>query len=324
MIRQLLAPLAAAALALTLPGAAAAQAPATAVADAAELATRFDPPLGKPLRYKLTQEKVRDGSSESSVMEQEVTYTRGSEGVVMTLRPLRVTTGGTSIDLTDPKAPLPPAFKLLTAPVAFDLDSDGAIVRVRGWEDYKRNLIAAIPEIAASAEPVVAKRPQTEKFMRDFFGKYLAASAEDAPQLVLKGWPDVLELMGAAAPAGKVVELKTVAASPLFPDPLNYNVKLTMSQQPSGILRIEVTSVPDPAALKKLVSSLVDPIIKSAPPDVKMDRGEMERTIAGMDLTMTMVVDLDAKTGLVRRAVLQKNIQLDDKTAFERVTIEAM
>lgn len=322
MIRKLLAPLVAAALALTLPGIAAAQAPAAA--DAAELATRFDPPLDKPLRYRMTQEKVRDGKTEGSAIEQEVTYTRGSEGVVMTLRPLRVTTGAQSIDLTDPKAPLPPMLKPLMGPVTFDLDSDGGIVRVRGWEDYKKSLIAAIPVIAASAEPNAAKRPQTEKFMRDFFGKYLAASAEEAPQLVLKGWPDVLDLMGAAAPAGKVVELKTVAASPLFPDPLNYNVKLTMSQQPSGTLRIEVTSVPDPAALKKLVSSLVDPIFKSAPPDVKMDRGEMERAFAGMDLTMTMVVDLDAKTGLVRRAVLQKNIKLDDKTAFERITIEAM
>lgn len=322
MIRKLLAPLAAALLTLALPAAIEAQAPAAA--EAAELATRFDPPLDKPLRYRMTQEKLRDGKTESSAMVQEVTYTRGSAGVVMTVRPLRVTVGAQNIDLTDPKAPLPPMLKQLMGPVAFDLDSDGGIVRVRGWEDYKRNLIAAIPAIAASAEPDPAKRPRVEKFMRDFFGKYLAASAEEAPQLVLKGWPDVLDLMGAAAPAGKVVELKTVAASPLFPDPLNNNVRLTMSQQPGGTLRIEVISVPDPAALKKLVGSLVDPIIKAAPPDVKMDRGEMERTFAGMDLTMAMVVDLDAKTGLVRRAVLQKNIQLDDKTAFERITIEAM
>lgn len=323
MIRKLLAPLAAAVLVLIHPGAAAAQAPAAA-ADAADLATRFDPPLDKPLRYKLTQEKLRDGKADSSAMEQEVTYTRGSDGVVMTLRPLRVTAGAQSIDLTDPKAPLPPMLKPLMGPVAFDLDSDGAIVRVRGWEDYRRNLIAAIPAIAAEAQSDKAKRPQAEKFMRDFFGKYLAASAEEAPQVVMKGWPDVLGLMGSSVPAGKTVETTSVASNPLFPDPINYKVRLKMSEAADGLLRIEVTSAPDPAELKAAVSSLVDTMLKSAQPGIKVDRGEMERTFTGMDLTTTMVVDLDARTGLVRRAVMQKNIKMDGKTAIERITIEAM
>lgn len=324
MIRRLLAPLAAAALALTLPGAVAAQSPAAAGTEAADLATRFDPPLGKPLRYKLTQEKVRDGKAESSVMEQEVTYTRGSEGVVMTLRPLRVTSGATTIDLTDSKAPLPPMLKPLMGPVAFDLDSDGAIVRVRGWEDYKKNLIAAIPAIAAEAQPDKAKRPQAEAFMRDFFGKYLAASAEQAPQLVMKGWPDVLDLMGASAPLGAPVKTTSVASSPLLPDPLNYNVTLKMTEPTGGTLRIEVTSVPDPAELKAAVTSLVDSMLKTAAPDVKMGRAELEKAFTGMDLTMTMVVDLDARTGVVRRAVLEKHIKMDDRSGLDRITIEAM
>lgn len=324
MIRKLLAPLAAAVLTLTLPGAVAAQASAIAVADATELATRFDPPLDRPLRYKLTQEKLRDGKADSSVLEQEVTYTRGSAGVVMTLRPLRVTSGTTTIDLTDPKSPLPPMLKPLMGPVAFDLDSDGAIVRVRGWEDYKRNLIAAIPAIAAEAQPDKAKRPQAEKFMRDFFGKYLAASAEEAPQVVMKGWPDALGLMGSSVPAGKVVETTSVASNPLFPDPINYKVRMKMSHSAGGVLRIEVTSAPDPAELKAAVSSLVDTMLKSAQPGIKVDRGEMERAFTGMDLTTTMVVDLDARTGLVRRAVMQKNIKMDGKSAIDRITIEAM
>jgi hypothetical protein len=324
MIRKFLAPLAAAALAMTLPGAVAAQAPAAAAAGPAELATRFDPPLDKPLRYKLTQEKLRDGKSESSVMEQEVTYSRGSEGVVMTLRPLRVTAGGQSIDLTDPKAPLPPMLKPLMGPVAFDLDSDGAIVRVRGWEDYKRNLIAAIPAIAADAQPDKSKRPYTEKFLREFFDKYLAASAEQAPQLVMKGWPDVLDLMGAAAPAGELVETTSVASTPLFPDPLNYKVALKMSQGPGGVLRIEVTSLPDPAEIKAAVTSLVETMLKTAAPDAKMSRAELERQFTGIDLTMTLAVDLDAGTGVVRRAVFEKHIKLDDKSGLDRITIEAM
>lgn len=324
MIRKFLAPLAAAALALTLPGAVAAQSPAAAGTEAADLATRFDPPLDKPLRYKLTQEKVRDGKAESSVMEQEVTYTRGSEGVVLTLRPLRVTSGATTIDLTDPKAPLPPMLKPLMGPVAFDLDSDGAIVRVRGWEDYKKNLIAAIPAIAAEAQPDKAKRPQAEAFMREFFGKYLAASAEQAPQLVMKGWPDVLDLMGASAPVGAPVKTTSVASSPLFPDSLNYNVTLKMTEPTGETLRIEVTSVPDPAELKAAVTSLVDSMLKTAAPDVKMGRAELEKAFTGMDLTMTMVVDLDARTGVVRRAVLEKHIKMDDRSGLDRITIEAM
>jgi hypothetical protein len=325
MIRKLLAPLAAAALVLSLPGVAAAQAPAAAVADAADLATRFDPPLDKPLRYKLTQEKVRDGKAESSVMEQEVTYTRGSEGVVLTLRPLRVTSGATTIDLTDPKAPLPPMLKPLMGPVAFDLDSDGAIVRVRGWEDYKKNLIAAIPAIAAQAQPDKAKRSQAETFLRDFFGKYIAASAEQAPQLVMKGWPDVLDLMGTSAREGAVVETASVASVPMFPQPLNYKVQLKISRPASGnALRIEVTSVPDPVELKAAIKGFVQDLLKSAPGVSANGGGDLESEFAGLDLTMTMVVDLDARTGLVRRAVLEKHLTLGKAKGFERITIEAM
>lgn len=324
MIRKLLVPLAAALFTLTLPGAVAAQAPAASVSEVAELATRFDPPLDKPLRYKLTQENVRDGKTESSVLEQEVTYTRGSEGVVMTLRPLRLTTGGTAIDLTDPKAPLPPVLKLLTAPVAFDLDGDGSIVRVRGWEDYKRNLIASIPAMVAISEPDLAKRPQTERIIRNFFGKYAETSAEDAPHLVAKGWPDVLDVMGISAPAGEWMETETEETIALFPEPIGYTITLKMDQLPGGALRIEMTSVPDPAELKAAIVGLAESMRKSAPPDLPMRALDPEEQLASMDLTMTMVVDLDARTGLVRRAVTERNIKTGDKKALDRITIEAM
>lgn len=324
MIGKLLTPLAAAALVLTLPATAGAQAPATEAADAADLATRFDPPLNKPLRYKLTQEKVRAGKTESSVMEQEVTYTRGGEGVVMTLRPLRVTAGAQSIDLTDPKAPLPPMLKPLMAPVAFDLDSDGSIVRVRGWEDYKRNLIAAIPAMVAMSEPDQAKRPQAERIIRDFFGKYVATSAEDAPHLVAKGWPDVLDMMGISAPAGEWMETETEETIALFPKPIRYTITLKMDQLPNGALRIEVTSVPDPAELKAAIIGLAEAMRKSASPDSPMPPLSPEDQMASMDLTMSMVVDLDARTGQVRRAVTERNIKTGKEKALDRITIEAM
>lgn len=324
MIRKLIAPLAAAALALTLPAVAGAQNPAAAAAEAAELATRFDPPLDKPLRYKLTQEKVRDGKNETAVMEQEVTYSRGSEGVVMTLRSLRLTTGGTSIDLTDPKVPLPPPLKLLTAPVAFDLDRDGSIARVRGWEDYKRNLIAAIPAMVAMSEPDPAKRPQTERIIRDFIGKFVGTSAEDAPHLVAKGWPDVLDVMGISAPAGEWMETETEETIALFPEPIGYTITLKMDQLPGGALRIEMTSVPDPAQLKAAIIGLAESMRKSAPPDLPMRPLSPEDQMAAMDLTMTMVVDLDARTGLVRRAVTERNIKTGKEKALDRITIEAM
>jgi hypothetical protein len=324
MIRKLLAPLAAAALALILPGTAAAQAPAAAGTETADLATRFDPPLDKPLRYKLTQEKVREGKAESTVLEQEATYSRGSAGVVMTLRPLRVTTGATTIDLTDPKAPLPPMLKPLMGPVAFDLDSDGSIVRVRGWEGYKKNLIAVIPAIAVYTEPDPAKRPQAEKFIRDFFDNYLSASAEEAPHLVMKGWPDVLDIMGVSAPAGELMETETEELVPFFPKPINYTVTVQMSQVAGGILRIEVTSVPDPAELKAAIISLAETIRKSAPQGSTKKPIDPDDELAAIDLTTHMVVDLDSRTGLVRRAVTERNIKTHESKAFDRITIEAM
>ena len=323
MIRILLAPLAAAGLALSLPTAAEAQAPAAAPA-AADLQTRFDPPLDKPLRYKLTQEKTRGDKTESSVLEQQITYTRTSAGMVMELKPLRATAGAISFDLTDPQAQVPPMLKPLLAPVSFDLDSDGGIVRVRDWELYKQNLNASIPAIAAGIEPDQAKRPQAEKFLHDFFAKYTEASAEQAPQLVLKGWPDVLGLMGVSAPEGAVIETTSVASVPLFPQPLNYKVKLKMTRPAgAGTLRIEVNSVPDPAAVKAAVAGLVETMLQSTPAAGTTGRADLERELGGLDLTMTMLVDLDATSGLVRRAVLEKHVSMAATTGVERITIEA-
>jgi hypothetical protein len=324
MIRRLLAPLAAATFALTLPGAASAQAPATSMAGTTELATRFDPPLDKPLRYRLIQERSRDGSIGRSTVEQEVTYSRSGSGYVMTLRQLRITVGATSIDLTDPKAPLPPTMKLLMAAVAFDLDSDGAIVRVREWEAFKRNLRALIPELASSTESDPAKRPGTEALMRNFLEPFLAASAEDAPSLVAKGWPDVLGLMGLSAREGEVIAAKTPVSSPMLPDPLTYQVSVKLTAPPgTGALHIEVTSVPDPADFKKAVLSLVDRMMQSLPPG-KRSRADVERELGNLDITMQMSVDLDAQSGLLRRAVVTKNANIGSKAGFDRITIEAM
>ncbi len=312
--------------AVLLPAALGAQAPAPAppaAAAAAELATRFDPPLDKVLRYRLTQEKVRDGAVEQSTMDQEITYSRSGDHVVMTVRPVRIGSAKGSIDLTDPKAPVPPTLKPLLAPLSFELDADGAIVRMHNWEGYKRDLNASIPVIAASAEPDPAKRPQAEAFMRDFFGKYLSASAEDAPRLVIKGWPDLLELMGVSAPAGESVETSSVAQSPLFPQPLTYKVSMRLTVPPgSGLLHIEVTSVPDPVQLRQAVTGLIEGMMKAAPGG-QADRATLERELGGMDLASTMVVDLDARSGLVRKAVMTKNMKMGGKSGMERITIEA-
>lgn len=293
-------------------------------AETEELSTRFDPPLNKPLRYKVTQERIGTSKEKSSTFIQEVIYRREGEGYVMTLRPLSITSGATTFDLTSAKSPVPPELAVFVMTMELDLDSDGAIVRMRDWDAMKSRFEASVPALMEAAEPDPKKRLQFEAGMRQFFARYAAASAEDAPPLMLKGWPDVLGVMGASGPAGEAQTFETEEPTPFSPEPLRSGVTSRLTRpEAGGALRINVTSAPDPEALKKLVLTILDTFAAAAPADKPFDRAAMERALAAMNVTMKMTIDLDPQTGLVRHAVSEKHVTMAEGNGVNRLTIEA-
>jgi hypothetical protein len=294
------------------------------VAETEELSTRFDPPLGKPLRYKVTQERIGASKEKTSDFIQEVAYRRDGEGYVMTLRPLSITSGDTTFDLTSAKSPVPPELAVFVMTMELDLDSDGAVVRMRDWDAMKLRIEASVPVLAAGVEQDPKKRPQFEAAMRQFFARYAAASAENAPSLMIKGWPDVLGVMGASGPAGETTTYETMVTTPFSLEPLRSEYTIRLTQPEGGAnLRIDVTSAPDPEAFKKLVLSVLDTFAAAAPADKPIDRTEMERQLAAMNVTMKMTIDLDPQTGLVRYAVSEKHVGMTEGAAIIRLTIEA-
>jgi len=72
-----------------------------------------------------------------------------------------------------------------------------------------------------------------------------------------------------------------------------------------------------------MIRELVDSVARTAPADKPIDRAEMERQLAAMNVTMEMTVDLDARTGLVLRAVSEKHVAVAAGSGTDRLTIEA-
>jgi hypothetical protein len=299
-------------------------APLPAAAQPRELATNFDPPLDKPLRYRVTQEKVKAGKTETSAMDQEVTYRRESDGIVMTVRPVVISSGGQTIDLKAPGALIPPMLKPLVEAVELDLDEDGSIVQVRNWEAFKVRLEASIPAILATAEPDPNKRAQSEPALRKFLATFFSVGADNAPRVMLKGWPDLLGFMGVSGTEGEDQMFETQVTTPFSTEPLPTQVTFRLVQlEPSDALRIEVSSAPNPEAFGRLIRTLMDSMAPTSSADKPIDRVEMERELATMDLSMTMEIELDSRTGLLRRGVVSRSVAMNEGSGTNRIIVEA-
>lgn len=284
------------------------------------LAVPFDPPIGKPLSYTVVLEKIRSRGDSAMELEQELTFENLGEGYLLHLDILAVNVSGMRLDLRDPDTQnaLPSAIRPFTMSVRLELDQFGEPVRLRGWDEM-RAMLSQLPDYVLEQ----AQNRDSERALeaaRLLFGPLLSSSAEDAPGLIVKGWPTVLGYGGMELEDGEVYQAETLIEGGMLPNPIEADAELILRKGEGGDLRFEQTLIADPAALKAAIFALVEQFRSMELQTPRTEGGEEQ--LDQIAMTDKMDILFDHSSGLPREVRIERSTIVDGITvAGDIVTI---
>lgn len=283
---------------------------------------RFAPPLGTPLRYRLTKERVTPAASERSVFEELVLFERAGDGFAMRITWLRIIVGGRTYDPVKDLQRFPAEARPMFLPMTMELDRDGRPLRMRDWPQLRAMLLGFVPVMARGTETDPAKRQAMERFYRSFMQRYTALSAEEAVNHMVQGWPPVLAELGSEVELGREVRTTMQAPTPFTARPIDYDTTASWTLAKDGkTLHLARRSIPSAEGLRAAGTGLADAAKQIGTPKGEAD---MRSAFADMKMTMQTEIDFDRASGLPRKAVIEKIVVTNGQSGTDRITIEAL
>ncbi len=304
----------AAALCLGATGTAGAQEAAPAPAEAATgeaITIPFAPPIGTPIGYRLRFERKRATGDSAMEFDQRLTFVRAEGGYALTVETLSFNSEGRRFDLSDKRMldALPPALKVYLMPMVVELDETGEMVRMRDWGVMQEGLRGMPDAVAAmSGEPVDEAALAAVKSVLDPF---LNASAEDAPALMIRGWPAVLGYGGAEFVSGELIRGYTEVETPFSPTPIPAVSQGSVTRSGDGKLNLVQTTLIDPEVLRALTLALIEQIKSRAP---TQGTSRLAEEIRSLSITDEVGINIDPVTGLPVTARIERVTSADMPT----------
>jgi len=285
-----------------------------AVAPTAEAAVEtikipFAPQVGQYISYQLTLTNKADGKTSVTKLDQTLRFDRSPTGYILTIATRRLANGTTSIDLTTANGikRIPAELRPLIMNMSFDVDTAGTILRVRDWPT-KRAAIAKIPSTIVAAE--ASTQPDARELAHKAIAPYLAMSAEDAPAVLLKGWPSLFGLGGIEFVLGESYDSKGQTRSPLSGAPIELNLSSSLTRNEDGSLHLQLESSPDAASHSAAVNLYLERMSAGATAAQRENIKQAQQRFLGMKSRDTSSIDLDATTGLAQRATLERWVSI--------------
>lgn len=271
----------------------------------------FDPPIDTPLTYAMRFERKRPGGDSVYDYEQRLTFERIEEGFLLRLETLSFTFGGRRLDLADSRVMggLPAALRPYFLPMTVELDAAGEMVRMRDWEAMRADL-RGLPETAAELSGVpldAAGRAAIAQVL----GPIINASAEDAPALMIRGWPSVLGYGGFELDLGETYETESGADGGLLPASIPAVVQFRLTRTPDGKLRLFQSTSYDPEAIRAATNAVIDAARAQAGFGSKSDAGE---ALDAMRFSDNVDIAFDSVTGMPITAEVLRVISVDAKS----------
>ena len=291
-----LAPVLLASLMLGLPTTASAQTPLASASADETITIPFDPPLGTPITYALRFERKRASDDSVIDFEQRLTFERLGIGYLLRLETLSFSSGGQRFDLADKRVldAVPAALRPYLLPMAIELDDAGEMVRMRDWEAMRAQL-RQMPEAAAAMSGVPLDAAGRAAFER-VFGPIINGSAEEAPALMIRGWPAVLGYGGGEFVLGEPVEAITEVTGGLLPSAVPATMQGVVTRTDDGQLRLIQTARFDPEAMRAATLAVVE-MMRAA--GASRDRAAAgEEAIESLQITDEVEIAFDPLTGL--------------------------
>jgi hypothetical protein len=227
--------------------------------------------------------------------DQRLTFAKAEGGYALTIATVSFNSEGRRFDLSDKRMldVLPPALKVYLLPMVVELDETGEMVRMRDWPAMQEGLRGMPDAVAAmSGEPVDEAALAAVKSVLDPF---LNASAEDAPALMIRGWPAVLGYGGAEFVSGELIRGYTEVDTPFAPIPIPAVSQGSVTRSGDGKLYLVQTTLIDPEALRSLTLALIEQIKARAP---TKGTSQMAEEIGSLSITDEVGINIDPVTGL--------------------------
>ncbi len=286
------------------------------------IAVPFAPPTGETLRYRLRVTK----DEEESVLIQTLNFQRDGDGYLM-----RVATTGVEQDNRVKRLPLPVSapggaeLRLMSQAMLVELDASGAMLRLRNWAELRRHFAALPAQLAAEAEIDPARRREAQAFFTAMMQGVLQASAEQAPQMFLRGWPAVLGFGGSALAPGEKRQWDDTAIAPIVDAPVIRHSTMMLRRAPGGRVVLYRVAKVDRANFVALANGLTAKLGSLASDDERARMQDTMKEIEGLEVEDFDEIEVDGVTGLIERADLNRRVMRDGAAiAATRTTLERL
>jgi hypothetical protein len=271
----------------------------------------FAPPLGTPLTYAMRYERKRESAASVYDYEQRLTFSRIEGGFLLRLETLAFIIGGQRLDLADSRVikGIPAAIRPFLLPMTVELDEAGEIVRIRDWEAMRAGL-SGLLETAAELSDVPLDAAGRAA-LAQFLDPIINASAEDAPALMIRGWPSVLGYGGAEFDLAETYEAESEVEGGLLSAPIPAEVQFTLTRTPEGRLRLFQSSSYDLDAIRAATNAVIDAARAKVGNGGKSDAGE---ALDRMQLSDNVDIVFDPETGMPITAEVLRVVSINVKS----------
>jgi hypothetical protein len=278
-----------------------------AKADAAQVEIRFNPPLDTPQQFRVTRSKARGGATTKPVSWiEELRFARNGKGFIlywhMVWDSLPATVRAPNVaSLTRPFA---------QDPIAFDLDSNGNVLRARDWATVQPKLIGVARDTGHLLKV-------TDALAERLVALFQKLDAESAPSIILKNIDPVLGGGGIAMRVGETRDSSRDVAVPIFDGTIRQNVTATMRAADARSATIDTVSKIDPDSLRKLSASMA-----GLAPEKRPDLQRGQAAIQQLSVVDTTSMTVDRASGLPIRLENRRVTQVEGVEQIETLLIE--
>lgn len=277
---------------------AAAQTKETA-ATPARASVKFVPPLGRTLRFQVSVQKYKDGKPTSPrpiAWVEEVRYEKADQGFTLYWR-------------MDP-ASLPPELKIPAlapmikpytgAPLAFEVDSSGEVVRAKDWPA----MLAGVKTSLNGARPMLLAQPGAnaeivDKVIGLVLGRFANLTPEQAPDVILQNITPIFSWSEFSMAVGETREASIQLPSPLLKATVAGHARVSLVALDAQSATLSDHETIDSAEIDRLLKVLMTQMgeAKVAPAITRAD----------LDIVTDVKIVVDVATGLVSRFELESH-----------------
>lgn len=272
----------------------------------------FAPPLDQNIDYKVVFSRSTPERNTTTEIRQRLRFERSPVGYNLSIETLSLVGSHAKLDLTvlADRNRVPLELRPLLLPMTFELDTTGAILRVRDWPRLKVALLDIPEAIIAMERPADPKaaRAMMQTIMQPFQG----LSAETAPTVLLRGWPSFLGYGGLELEAGAVYEATNTTDAPLLPVALPTTVKYSLSRSTeSNALRLVQTSEPDKAKLGTAMEAYLRQMGANLDAASKANLAKAAAAMRTMTIHDRLDIRFDGQSGLVLSASGERLVSIE-------------